>query len=58
MSFIRNPNSAEDIDLHGAGDLLTHVTLTDQERDYARALLTRHGASDLGPMLGLEEVTA
>lgn len=54
LSFIVDPNSAENIDLHGVGDLLTHVTTTDQERDAAWALLRRHGALDLCEMLGVD----
>lgn len=54
MSFIKDPNSAENIDMHGVGDLLTHVTTTDQERDAAWALLRRHGALDLCEMLGVD----
>lgn len=54
MSFIKDPNSAENIDMHGVGDLLTHVTTTDQQRDAAWALLERHGALDFCEMPGVD----
>ncbi len=59
MSFIQDPRIAENIDTYRAGDLMSNVTITEQQRDAATALLSRHGAlDDLGPMLGLTEVPA
>lgn len=54
MSFIKDPNTAENIDTHGAGDLMTYVTITDQQKDAALTLLKRHGALDLAEALGVD----
>lgn len=53
MSFIQDPRTAENIDTYGAGDLMTYVTVTDQQKNAAWALLERHGALDLADMLGV-----
>lgn len=53
VSFIKDPNTAENIDTHGAGGLMTYVTITDQQKDAALMLLKRHGALDLADMIGV-----
>lgn len=53
MSFIRDPNTAENIDTFRAGNLMTDVHITDQQKTAARELLKRHGADDLADMLGV-----
>lgn len=58
MSFIRDPRTAENIDLHGAGTLMNDVHLADEQKRKARALLEQHGALDLAPMLGIQEEAA
>lgn len=52
MSFIQE-STAPSIDTLGTGTLLDDTRVTDEQKDAAWALLKRHGAEDLGPMLGV-----
>lgn len=53
MSFIKDPNLAENIDTLGSGDLLNHTRVTPAQVTAARSYLQRHGALDVAEMLGV-----
>lgn len=56
MSFIKDPNLAENIDNFRTWNMLNDVSLTDQQKDAAWSTLQHYGALDLADMLGLREV--
>lgn len=53
MSFIVDGHTAQDLDVHGAGNLLDNTRVTDQQKDAAWSTLRRHGALDLADMIGV-----